>query len=105
MPAQDVCWDLSSRTADDGASIELAPIGELDLATMEHLADALNAAQRRSRDVTLDLRRLDFMDCSSLAVLVTARERARRCDGRFHILRGPPSVERLFTLTGIDRLL
>ncbi|HEY6891224.1 MAG TPA: STAS domain-containing protein [Solirubrobacter sp.] len=105
MPAEDVRWNLSPRTADDGATIELAPTGELDLATTRRLADALNAAQSRSRDVTLDLRRLDFMDCSSLAVLVTARERARRCDGRFHILRGPPSVERLFTLTGIEQLL
>ena len=105
MSAEAVLWDLSSRTTDDGTTIELAPSGELDLATTHHLADALNAAQCRSLDVTLDLRRLDFMDCSSLAVLVTARERARRSDGRFQILRGPPSVERLFTLTGIDQLL
>jgi anti-sigma B factor antagonist len=77
----------------------------LDLATASVLDQALRAAHARAPEVTLDLRALTFMDCSSLAVLVAAADRARASAGRFLVVRGPPRVNRLFRLTGIDRRL
>ncbi|MDA0167253.1 STAS domain-containing protein [Solirubrobacter ginsenosidimutans] len=89
-----------------GATIRLLPAGELDLATAPDLDRALRAAQQRASDVTLDLRDLGFMDCSSLVLLTAACDRARRSGGAFHIRRGAaPIIDRLFTLTGIDGLL
>ena len=47
--------------------------------------------------VTLDLRRLSFMDCRGLAIMAVAN------GNRFRVMRGPPHVHRLFTSTETDR--
>jgi anti-sigma B factor antagonist len=76
--------------------------GELDLATSPVLDQALRDAQPR---VVLDLRGLTFIDCSSLSVLVKAADQARAAGGRFRVVEGTQIVERLFSLTGIERRL
>jgi anti-anti-sigma factor len=53
----------------------------------------------------LDLRGSTFIDCSSLSVLVSAVERARAAGGRLRLVREATVVDRLFSLTGIDRRL
>jgi anti-sigma B factor antagonist len=91
-----VCHDAGDGTTG------LAVSGELDLATAAELDQALRSAQQRSRVVTLDLRRLTFMDCTGLSVVLAAATRARERGDRFRLLRGPGPVERLFALTGTD---
>jgi anti-sigma B factor antagonist len=82
--------------------VRLTVFGEIDLATAEELARELCRAQTDARTVTLDLRRLLFMDCSGLAVLAAAADRASAGGDRFRVVRGPPVVDRLFTLTGLE---
>jgi anti-sigma B factor antagonist len=48
----------------------------------------------------LDLRELDFMDCSGVHTIVDASSRARQAGRRLVLLRGPPNVDRVLTLTG-----
>jgi anti-sigma B factor antagonist len=91
---------VSVDRADGSARVALS--GELDIATAPEFDRALSAAQVRARSVTLDLRRLTFMDCRGLSVLVAAAARARASGDHFEVLRGPPSVDRLLTLTGFD---
>jgi anti-sigma B factor antagonist len=83
----------------------LALSGELDLATAPVFDQALSTAQTRTRSVTVDLRRLTFMDCRGLSVLLSAASRARASGERFRVVRGPPAIDRLFELTGTDRVL
>ena len=90
--------------AGDG-SARLALSGELDVATTAELDRALRDAQQRADLVTLDLRRLTFMDCQGLAVLISAATRARESGDRFRVVRGPPCIDRLFELAGADRCL
>jgi anti-anti-sigma factor len=87
---------------DDG-TIRCALSGELDIATASELDQALQTAQSNAGLVTLDLRRLSFMDCRGLAVILTAAERAATRGNRFRVVRGPPHVHRLFSLTSNDR--
>lgn len=76
--------------------------GELDIATAPEFDRALRTAQHTAGRVTVDLRRLRFMDCGGLAVIIAAAKRASANGGSFRIVRGPPHVHRLFTLTDAD---
>lgn len=91
------------RDESDDGTIRFALSGELDIATVTEFDEALRTAQQRAELVTLDLRRLHFMDCRGLAVIAAAARRAGEDGGRFRVVRGPPQVHRLFTLTEIDR--
>jgi anti-sigma B factor antagonist len=87
----------------DAAWVHLA--GELDVATTPQLARTLGQAQWQARLVVLDLRELAFMDSSGVHAIVTAGIRARQVARRLIVLRGPPNVDRIFTLSGqVDEL-
>ena len=75
--------------------------GELDVTTTPQLERALRVSQARARVVELDLRDLDFMDCSAIHVIVEAIARAQKGDQRLVLLHGPGEVNRILTLTGI----
>ena len=91
------------RDGNDDGTIRFALGGELDIATAPELDQALRTAQQTAALVTVDLRRLSFMDCSGLAVIMAAAKRAGAGGGSFRVVRGPPHVHLLFTLTEADR--
>lgn len=74
--------------------------GEIDLATVDELALAVDPTRHQSsRGVIADLRSVSFMDSSGLAVIMRA---AAALDGRFSVVLKPGSaVERLFSITGV----
>jgi anti-anti-sigma factor len=95
-------FTCSRHDAGEG-TVRVVVSGELDLATSAALDDALSDALPRT---ILDLRGLTFIDCSSLSVLVSASERARAAGGGLRLVRGTTVVvDRLFSLTGIERRL
>ena len=94
-PAFDCSW---SDDGLDAAWVHLA--GELDIATTPRLQRTLAQAQLRSRLVVLDLRGLAFIDCSGMGAMIAASAHARERAGRLIVLRGPPNVDRVFTLSG-----
>jgi anti-anti-sigma factor len=72
--------------------------GELDIETSPQLEQTLG--EPRAHLVVLDLRELVFMDSSGVHTIVNASARARQLGRRLVLLRGPPSVDRVFGLTG-----
>ena len=72
---------------------------------MPTAVDALRDGHQHAGDVTLDLRKLTFMDAAGLAVVVNAGHRARRAGRRFVIHVGSPCVRRLLALTRAERTL
>jgi anti-sigma B factor antagonist len=80
----------------DAAWVHVA--GALDIATTPQLARTLR--ESHARLVVLDLRELEFMDCSGVHAIVDASRRARQLGRRLLLLRGPPHVDRVFSLTG-----
>ena len=79
--------------------------GELDTANAENLERMLREAEARARLIVLDLRGLDFIDCSGARVILESSERMRRARRAMVVVRGTRAVDKLFTLTGIaDRL-
>lgn len=90
---------LCGWTDDGPGSATVHVAGELDLATVGILARVLAHAQLHAPRVTLDLRRLDFMDASGMHLIVDASRRASALDGELTVLRGPAAVHRTLTLT------
>ena len=84
----------------------VAPRGELDLGS----ADELRAALRRhavvhARDIVLDLSEVSFLDSSGLSLVMEEHQRCGRDGCDFRLVPGPDAVQRVFEITGLDRLL
>lgn len=76
--------------------------GELDLATVEQLREALRSPDGQAETVILDLRELTFMDSSGLSLVVSEQQRAQASGYRLAVaVGGAPAVERMFALTGL----
>ena len=93
---------IMQRTTSVGALIVTVQ-GEIDIATVETLRARLSEACEG--DVTIDLRRVDFLDCLGLALLLEQHDRSARRGLRVDFVQGPPAVRRMFELTGtLERL-
>jgi anti-sigma B factor antagonist len=80
--------------------------GELDLASSPELEAELARVECTAPElVVVDLSGLEFMDSTGLAVVVNAHRRAKRDGRRFAIVRGAEPVQRLMSLTGVDRTI
>ncbi|MFC4501450.1 MULTISPECIES: STAS domain-containing protein [Streptomyces] len=91
-----------ARTRVSGPFTVVEVSGEIDLATAPLVADHLDAATAgRTPDVLVDLRRVEFFDCSGLRILCRAQERAGRQGGRVRVVSDDPRLRRLLGATGL----
>jgi anti-anti-sigma factor len=95
---------VRSKTLQDGA-IQVALVGELDLASISALDEELDRTHAWGKRVILDLRKLQFVDSSGLHALLRVDRRLQETGGSLTIIRGPRPIERLFNLTGLDTRL
>jgi anti-sigma B factor antagonist len=94
---------VTTRRDDDGATVGLS--GELDLAGVKTLDDALRAARDEGGPLTIDLSELEFIDSSGLGVLVRFNNAATTAGFEYAVTPGPAAVHRAFVLSGLDRVL
>jgi anti-anti-sigma factor len=93
---------IMERTAAAGGVI-LTVQGEIDIATVDSLRARLAGAG--DGDLTVDLRRVGFLDCLGLKLLLEQHEHSTAHGRRIDFVQGPPAVRRVFELTGVlDRL-
>jgi anti-sigma B factor antagonist len=91
-----------ARTRRCGPYTVVEVVGEIDLATAGLLAVHLDAATAMPEsDVLVDLRSVDFFDCSGLRVLCRAETRARERGGRLRIVSDARLVRRLLRGSGL----
>lgn len=82
--------------------VRVAPVGELDLATVAPLGRRLDELRASGcRSVVLDLRGLTFIDASGLRLIVSCDAQARQSGIEFAIIQGPHAVRRVFDITGL----
>lgn len=95
---------LEVRTAEnDGAQI-VSLRGELDLANVPTAETALEGALQRGRRVIVDMRELQFIDSTGIALLVTALGHGGEAELGF-VPSESQAVNRVLELTGLaDRL-
>jgi anti-anti-sigma factor len=84
----------------EGDGVVLTVQGEVDLATVDTLRSRLADVCDRHQAVTIDLRRVNFLDCLGLRLLIDQYEEAATCGCHVDFIQGPPVVERVFELTG-----
>jgi anti-sigma B factor antagonist len=80
--------------------------GEFDLAMVprarEELLELISA--NPGETISIDLSQVSFMDSSALGLLAGAQKRAQRTDVDLVLHAPRPSVWRVITVTGIDRV-
>ena len=80
--------------------VRVCPIGEIDLATVPMVATHLSELKATgSKQVTLDLRAVSFLDSTGLRMILEWDARSRADGFAFSLVAGPPTVQRLFDLT------
>ncbi|MEV6999166.1 STAS domain-containing protein [Streptomyces sp. NPDC093982] len=91
-----------ARTRRHGPFTVVEVAGEIDLATAALVTEHLDEATARPEsDVLVDLRRVDFFDCSGLRVLCRAETRARYRGGRLRVVSDAPRIRRLLRGAGL----
>lgn len=97
--------ELELETATSGAWTVVRVGGELDLHTAPtHRDHVLGLIGEPPVRIALDLSAVDFMDSSSLGMLVTCLKRVRERDGRLFLVGVSGSPLKVFALTGLDRV-
>jgi anti-anti-sigma factor len=87
------------------ARLVVAPRGEIDLATVDVLREALEAAVQSGDELVLDLREVAFMDTSGLRYVLELSSRADSGEFGLRLLRGPRAVQRVFEVSGVESRL
>ena len=96
--------DFETREGVDRTQIELR--GELDLSTADKVERELDRVEAQGPELlVLDLSGLTFLDSTGLRLIVGADQRARRSDRRLAVVRGPDTVQRVFSITKLDERL
>jgi anti-anti-sigma factor len=87
----------------DGDLVRIALAGELDLANTAQVEPLLREPGVERR--LLDLRALTFMDSSGLRLILATHAAARREGWSLAIVPGPPAVQRVFAICGVENEL
>lgn len=100
---------LTLRVRSDAEAHILALAGELDMANASTLAMELEnlEAGAGGEPITIDMRELEFIDSTGIAVLVAAHRRANTGgDARLRFIRsGATGVQRVMDVTGLEKEL
>ena len=87
------------------STVVVSPAGEIDLATVGLVRQAVEREQHSGDDVVLDLRGVGFLDTSGLRYVLEVNERAARDGFTLHVVRGPRAVQRVFEVAGVESRL
>jgi anti-anti-sigma factor len=98
---------FSIEVAEQAGRTVLNLSGELDLATVGELEDALTQRLEAGEDLVVDLRSLEFMDSSGVRALVAGHQEAQTGGGSLTIVRAPrgTEVDRVIDVSGIATAL
>jgi anti-anti-sigma factor len=96
---------LEVGVREDGRTVRIRPVGDLDLSGMGALAEPIEAARATRMAIVLELDGLDFLDSSGLNLILATWEAARRDGTPFTLTPGRPNVQRVFRVAGLDDVL
>lgn len=91
---------LSVDTWSDAGAVTIRLSGELDIASVPRVEEALVPIERGGR-LVLDLRELSFIDSSGVRLLMTLDVRGRTEGWKLVIARRPGPVQNVLDLCGV----
>jgi len=96
---------LTASSGDEVA--RLAVGGEVDMSTVDDLADVLCTIIRtgRARRVVVDLAEVGFLASAGIAALVNAYQLAQERQMKIVVVNCRPAVTRVMEITGVDKFL
>ncbi len=81
--------------------VAVVPIGELDLASVEEVEQAVEELKTAGfRSIIVDLRKVDFIDSTGLRLLITLRSDSMRNGHALTLVSPGESCGRIFDITG-----
>jgi anti-sigma B factor antagonist len=84
----------------------IALTGELDIASAPEFEENLTQVEADTPGIlVLDFRQLAFIDSTGLRAVIAADERARSAERRLVIVKGTAAVERVLSVTQLDKRL
>jgi len=90
----------------DGERTRLTLVGELDIATVQRLQDAIDAAlAEKPAALVVDLRGLGFLDSSGLRQFIVLADRAQQEDWELVLVRPAKAVLSVFQITRVEENL
>lgn len=86
-----------------GGRTALLLVGELDIGSADRLQHAVSrlCSNELLRELTIDLRGLDFIDSTGLAAVVFSVRLCERHGRELVLIRGQDTVQQVFALTGL----
>jgi anti-anti-sigma factor len=106
MDAGGMTEGLQLEREHDGMRVVLTLRGEIDMATVDILSDALEVAEASAREVWVDLTGVEFMDSTGLNALARSHA-ALAADARRLVVLcpGKGAVRRALRVSGLDGVL
>jgi len=89
----------------EGSTLLVSPRGEIDLATIGLVREAVDRDHAAGTALVLDLRGVGFMDTSGLHYVLELNDRAAKEGFAVKIVRGPGAVQRVFAVSGVEARL
>jgi anti-anti-sigma factor len=84
------------------ATLVVVPRGEIDLATVDFVKEAVDRDLQPGEGLVMDLREVAFMDTSGLRYVLELVDRGSRAGFRVQLVRGPSAVQRVFEVSGLE---
>jgi anti-sigma B factor antagonist len=98
-------YGLTVEIRDEPGHVLITVAGEVDIATVPQLQERLAAPAASGRPLIVDLDLVTFIDAAGLGVLASAASQAAAHGASLHAVCARHQVRRLFTITGLDRLI
>ena len=89
-------------TTRDGATLVVSPRGEIDMATVDLLREAVERDQQPGDALVIDLRAVGFMDTSGLRYVLELNDLSQQDGFSLVLVRGPSGVQRVFEVSGLE---
>jgi anti-sigma B factor antagonist len=97
---------LTIERRDEANGVLLTIRGEIDIASAPALERELRDAESASPGrIVLNLADLEFLDSTGVGALIQAQARSASSGHRLVVTHVPPTVQRLFELTGLNARL